>query len=238
RAQNAHRPFAVLVLSALVLAGDHDSRRDVRNPHRRIRCVDVLSALAPGAIGVGANVFRLDVDFDAFVNFRRDIHAGKRRVAALGLVERRDAYQAVHTDLADQQPIGVLAIDAEGCRLDARLVAWLILIELRGETLALRPAQVHAHQHFGPILRLGAAGAGMNGHDGAALIIFAGEQRLGLQLLDQAAQGIHFAPQFSRNLFAFARQIEVSGDVAGTPRQFSLGGKQAVQALLLAHDLL
>ena len=34
------------------------------------------------------------------------------------------------------------------------------------ETLALGPAQVHAQQHFGPVLRFRAARAGMNGDDG------------------------------------------------------------------------
>ena len=33
------------------------------------------------------------------------------------------------------------------------------------EARALRPAQVHAHEHLRPVLRLGAAGAGMDGED-------------------------------------------------------------------------
>ena len=42
--------------------------------------------------------------------------------------KRRDAHQAMHADLAGQQPVGVFAIDAEGRRLDARFVARLIFV--------------------------------------------------------------------------------------------------------------
>ena len=131
RAQNAHRLLAVLVLRALVLAGDHDPGRDVRDAHGRVGRVDVLAALAAGAIGVDADVVRLDIDLDALVDFRRDKHAGERGMPALGLVEGRDAHQAVHADLAGQQTVGVFAVDAEGRRLDARLVARLIFVQRR-----------------------------------------------------------------------------------------------------------
>ena len=140
RAQDAHRLLAVLVLRALVLAGDHDARRNVRDAHRRIGGVDVLSALAAGAVGVDANVVRLDVDLDALVDFRRDKDAGERGVPALGLVEGRDAHQAMHADLAGQQAVGVFAVDAEGRRLDARLVARLIFVELRLRSPGARPS--------------------------------------------------------------------------------------------------
>jgi hypothetical protein len=37
----------------------------------------VLSALATGPVGVDPQIFRLDDDFDAVVNFRGDKNAGK-----------------------------------------------------------------------------------------------------------------------------------------------------------------
>ena len=78
----------------------------------------------------------------------------------------------------------------------------------------------------------------MNGHDGVAIVVVAGEQRLGLQLVDQRAQVVHFAAQIGGNIFAFVRQIEVGGDVAGAARQFVVRGQRALQPLLLAHHLL
>ena len=60
----------------------------------------------------------------------------------------------------------------------------------------------------------------MNGHDGVAVVVFAGEQRLGFQLVDQRAQVVDLAPQFGGDVFAFLRQIEVGVDIAGAAREF------------------
>ena len=46
------------------------------------------------------------------------------------------------------------------------------------------PLQVHAQEHLGPVLRFGAAGAGMNGDDGVGAIVLAAEHLLGLGGLD------------------------------------------------------
>ena len=71
---------------------------NVRNAHGRIGRVDVLPAFAAGAVGIDADVFRLDDDIDAVVDFRRDEDAGKRRMPPLRLIERRDAHQAMDAD--------------------------------------------------------------------------------------------------------------------------------------------
>ena len=59
--------------------------------------------------------------------------------------------------------VGVLALDHNGGGLDARLVALLIVHDLIGEAVALGPAGVHPVEHLGPVLGLGAAGAGVEG---------------------------------------------------------------------------
>ncbi len=102
-------------------------------------------------------------------------------------VERRDAHQAVDADFRLQQAVGVLAVDFEGDALDARAFAFQPVGDHGLEAVALRPAQVHAQQHLGPILALGAAGAGVDGHDGAARVVLAGEQHGGFQALEQFA---------------------------------------------------
>ena len=51
------------------------------------------------------------------------------------------------------------------------------------ETVPLRPADVHPHQHLGPVLRLGAAGAGMDGEQGVARVVGALQHRLELECL-------------------------------------------------------
>ena len=56
----------------------------------------------------------------------------------------------------------------------------------------LGPARVHAQQHLGPVLALGAAGAGMDFEEGVVAVGLAGQQRLelaarrlGLQFLER-----------------------------------------------------
>src|SRR5215472_3825885 len=115
----------------------------------------------------------------------------------------------MHSDFAGKEAVSVLAIDAEGRRFDARFFAGLIVVEYRLETLALRPPQVHAHEHLGPVLRLRTSGAGMDRDDGISGVVLAGKQGLGLEPVDTLAQRVNFAPQVSLNVLPFAGQVEV-----------------------------
>ena len=45
-----------------------------------------------------------------------------------------------------------------------------------------RPAKIHAQQHFRPVLRFGAAGAGLDGDDGVQAIVFTGEKSFRFEL--------------------------------------------------------
>ena len=73
-----------------------------------------------------------------------------------------------------------------GRALDAGFFAGLIVEHLALEAAALGPLQIHAQQHLGPVLRLGAAGAGMDGDDGVGAIVLAAEHLLDLGGLDFA----------------------------------------------------
>src|SRR3712207_7994798 len=57
-----------ILLRALVLAGDDDPRRQVRDAHGRVGGVDVLPARAGRAVGVHAQVLVVDLDLDVLVN--------------------------------------------------------------------------------------------------------------------------------------------------------------------------
>ena len=192
RAQNLHGDFAVLVLAALVLALHDDAGREVGDAHGGFDFVDVLAAVAAGAKGVDAQIVGLDVDFDAIVNFRDDEDGGERSVAARGLVERRDAHQAVHAAFAGEHAVGVLAFDLHGGGFDARFFAGRGIEDRGAKTFVLGPAQVHAQKHFGPVLRFGAAGAGLYGDDGVEAIVFAGEQSFRFELGDVGIGGGDF----------------------------------------------
>ena len=100
----------------------------------------------------------LTFDLDV-VDLRGHRHRGEARLAPLGGVEGRDADQAVHAGLAAQVAVGVLAGHLDGRRLDPGLFAGQQVDDLGLEPRALTPAQVHAHEHLRPVLRLGAARA-------------------------------------------------------------------------------
>ncbi len=66
----------------------------------------------------------------------------------------------------------------QGGRLDARFLAGALLDPLDLVAAPLGPAHVHSRQHFGPVLRFGAAGAGMDLDEAVVAVGFAGQQRL------------------------------------------------------------
>ena len=82
----------------------------------------------------------------------------------------------MYAALALEEAVGVLALDEDVGGLDAGGVSVLIVHDLVGKAVALCPARVHAVQHRAPVLRLGAACAGMEGHEGVVAVVFTGEQ--------------------------------------------------------------
>ena len=170
----------------------------VHDAHRGIGHVDVLAAGAARAERIDAQIVRLDIDLDLVVHLRVDEDGGERRVPPRIGVERRDAHQAMHADLGLQHAVGVVAVDFEGDRLDAGAFALQPVGDDGGEAVALGPAQIHAQQHLGPVLAFGAAGAGMDGHDGAALVVFAGEQHGGFHALDELRVGLRDRARYRR----------------------------------------
>jgi hypothetical protein len=83
-----------------------------------------------------------------------------------------------------------------------------------------RPAEVHAEEHFGPVLGFGAAGARLYGDDGVEAIVFTGEQGSGFQLGDVGiGGGDFFGDVFEERIalgvvFFFLRQAQVGFDIA------------------------
>ena len=135
--------------------------RHVREAHRGIGLVDVLTAGAGGAIGVGAHILVEDLDVDRVVDLRIDPHARERGVPARVRIIRADAHQTMHARFRLQPAVRVLAMHEHRRGLDAGRVAALLFQQIGLEAARIRPTQIHAHQHLGPILALGAACAGI-----------------------------------------------------------------------------
>ena len=87
-----------------------------------------------------------------------------------------------------EDPVGVLAADREGGALQARLLPRARLEQLDLEAALGGPALVHPQHHLGPVLRVGAAGAGLERDDGVAGVVLAVEERRLLEPLELAPE--------------------------------------------------
>src|SRR5690606_5974334 len=116
--QHFHGGVLVGVLGTFVLAGHHGVGRYVGDTYRRVGGVYVLTTRTGGAVGVDAQVGRVDLDFDVVVDFRRDEHRGKRGVPTVARVIGALAHQAMHAAFGAQPAKGVFALDIQGRALD------------------------------------------------------------------------------------------------------------------------
>ena len=181
--EHADTVLAVVHLVAAGLGGDDDARRVVRHAHGGGGLVDVLSARARGVVHVRAHVLHVDLDLVVVVlDDRGDVQRGEARLPARVRVKRADAHQAVYALLAAQEAVGVLTGDFHGDGLEARLVAVQQVDDLHVKAVALAVALIHAAEHLCPILRLGAARAGMQGDISVVAVVVAAQQRLQAQL--------------------------------------------------------
>ena len=123
----------------------------------------MLAACAGGAVDLHLDVLGADVHLNGVVQLGHDLQRGKAGLTAGVGIEGRDAHQTVDAVLALEQAVGVGALDHHGSALHAGLVAVLIVQHLHGHAVGLCPLVVHPVEHLGPVLRLGAAGTGVEG---------------------------------------------------------------------------
>src|SRR5712692_5230315 len=200
RAQHLPGHVAVLVLAALVLHRDHDTRGQVGQTNGRVRLVHLLSAGARAAEGVGAHVRRVDHHLDVLVHLGVDEHRGEAGVPARVRVEGRDAHQPVHADFRLEPPVGVVAARDERGVLQARLLARLEVARLDLPAFALRVALIHPVEHLRPVLRFGAPGAGIDLHDGVEVVLGAAQHARQLEPLDALPRLARGDPRFRPRL--------------------------------------
>ena len=94
----------------------------------------------------------------------------------------------MHAALGLQPAIGVDPADLDRRRFDAGALAGALFEPLDLVAVVLRPSHIHAQQHLGPVLRLGAAGPRMHFEIAIIAVGLARQQALDLALARFFAQ--------------------------------------------------
>ncbi len=84
----------------------------------------------------------------------------------------------MNTALGAEQAVGVFTGGAEGCRLDAGLIAGTGRQQLDRKTTLLSPAHQHPQDHLGPVLGIGATGASDDRHERVTGVVVASKEPL------------------------------------------------------------
>ena len=209
RLQHPHRALPIAPQRPLVLAGDHDVRRQVGDPHRRRVLLHVLPPVARGAVDIDLQIIVVDLDRVYLFNLRQHVHLGERGVARVLLIERRDPHQPMHAVLGAQPAVRRFPFHLQRRRLDPGLVALHPVDQLGRELRALRPAQIHSLQHLRPVLRLHAARAGANLYDRIPLVVGPRKGQLERLLLDLRGDRPYFLLQLGRQRRVVVRRRQL-----------------------------
>src|SRR6185437_3741946 len=104
----------------------------------------------------------VDVDLDVVVDLRRNEHGGERGMAPVAGIERRLAHEAVDAGLGPQPPVRVVPLEFDRGALHAGHLTGIGVDHFTTKAMRGAPAQIHAQEHLRPVLRLGAAGTGLD----------------------------------------------------------------------------
>ena len=193
RLEESHGVVAVLELLAALGVLDEDFLLLARvgvgiliaEAYTRLHLVHVLTACSARAEEVPAYLRRVDIHLDGIVDERRHEHRSERRHALALCVERRHTHKTVHSVLALEKAVGVLAaLYLHRDALDACLVALLKVAYRHLVAVSLCPAHVHTHEHLRPVLALGAAGARVYLHHAVHRVFLLAQHVLQLEVFD------------------------------------------------------
>ncbi|MPN35906.1 hypothetical protein SDC9_183409 [bioreactor metagenome] len=101
RLEHTHRDRSVLRLRTLVLAGDDDARRNMRDADGTLCLVDMLPPRAGGTVGIDFQILFADLHLQIIIrHFRHHLNRRERCMPAPGRVKRGDAHEPVNAHLA------------------------------------------------------------------------------------------------------------------------------------------
>ncbi len=126
----------------------------------------------------------------------------------------------------------------QGRAADAGFLIAQLVHDLGLESVALGPAAVHAHEHLGPVARLGAAGAGLDAEVGVAGVLGAAEHRLELEFAQALLYARQLGFQLALQAVVLFGQLRKGFEVACGGLQFFVRLDEAVERLQLLDYLL
>ena len=154
----------------------------------------------------------------------------------MGGVERRQPHEPVHALLGRVEAVGVLALGAEGGGLDPGLLPRARLEQLDAEAAPLGPAHQHPQHHLGPVLGVGAAGAGVDGHERVAGVVGAGEQPLLLERREPLLDGVERLLDLGGELGVLLGELDQPFEVVDVAGELLVRGQPPRLARVLGAD--
>ena len=121
--------------------------------------------------------------------------------------------------LGAQQAVGVAPLDDELGGRDTGLGAFGDVVDLALKATPLGPTPVHAQQHLGPVLRVGATRARLDRAHRITLVVLAGEQRPQFEFVEALLGRVDRLADlgFDRIVAFFFRQLEQRRRVVDAP---------------------
>src|SRR3546814_662834 len=166
--------------------------------------------------------------------------AGEAGVAARGAVIRADADEAVDAAFGLGVAIRILALEQQRRGFDPRLFARMLVDQFDLHAVAFGPARVHALEHPGPILALGAARAGIDLDIGVVGVGLTREQRLDLAFIGTPRERGQVLGALGRHFLVAFRlgKLDQFGGVGKLVLDGAGRGDRLVEPLALAHHRL
>ena len=184
------------MLRALVLTLHHHAGRQVGDANSGVGLVDVLAAGAGGAIGVDAQICRIDLVVGDFICFRQHGHRAGRGVDAALRLGGRHALHPVRAGFELQQRVGPVADDSRDDFLVAAQLAVAAAQDFYLPAAALGVFAVHAEKVRGKQRGLIAPGPGAYLKKDVGVVGRVAGQQQDVDILFQRSEALAAAGQF------------------------------------------
>src|SRR6188508_15939 len=125
----------------------------------------------------------------------------------------------MHPRFGEQHPVRVVAKNGQRRTLDTRLITRLKVDDVALEAATLGPAQIHAKQHLGPVLRFGSTGSRVNAHARVLAIVFAPQHLLRLASIDRRRKVVEALGEVVSHRLAGFGPLDQHREILGSSSQ-------------------